>query len=204
VNLIGYAVRVTQPGRRERKKAQTRTALADAALRLFTERGYDEVTVTEVAEAADVSVTTLFKHFPGGKESLVFDQDNSQRDALVAAVRERPAGQSILEALRLHLKSLHDYSPAERALLRQFLDLVKQSPALSEYADRMWLRYEQALAEVIAEEVGADARDMKVQALARYAVDAHTLAERQADPQRAIDAIFDLLTTGWGDYGAKS
>lgn len=194
---------MTQPGRRERKKAQTRTALADAALRLFTERGYDEVTVTEVAEAADVSVTTLFKHFPGGKESLVFDQDNSQRDALVAAVRERPAGQSILEALRTHLKSLHDYSPVERELLHQFLGMVRRSPALSEYADRMWLRYEQALAEVIAEEVGADARDVKVQALARYAVDAHTLAEREDDPQRAIDTIFDLLTTGWGDYGGS-
>jgi AcrR family transcriptional regulator len=197
-------VLVTQPGRRERKKAQTRTALADAALRLFTERGYEEVTVTEVAEAADVSVTTLFKHFPGGKESLVFDQDNSQRDALVAAVRQRPAGQSILDAMRVHLRSLHDYSPVERALLHQFLDLVRRSAALSEYADRMWLRYEQALAEVIAEEVGADVRDMRVQALARYAVDAHTLAERADDPQRAIDTIFDLLTTGWGDYGAVS
>lgn len=193
---------MTQPGRRERKKAQTRTALADAAMRLFAERGYDEVTVTEVADAADVSVTTLFKHFPGGKESLVFDQDNSQQDALVAAVRERPAGQSILEALRAHLKSLHDYSPVERALLQQFLDLVRRSPALCEYADRMWLRYEQALAGAIAAEVGADVRDVKVQALARYVVDAHTVAERENDPQRAIDVIFDLLTTGWGDYGA--
>ncbi|WP_147264659.1 TetR/AcrR family transcriptional regulator, partial [Streptomyces sp. NBRC 110611] len=59
------------PGRRERKKAQTRKALADAALRLFLERGYDGVSVKDVAEAADVSVTTLFKHF-SGKEALVF------------------------------------------------------------------------------------------------------------------------------------
>ncbi|HEY4023603.1 MAG TPA: TetR family transcriptional regulator [Pseudonocardiaceae bacterium] len=192
---------MTQPGRRERKKAQTRNALADAAMRLFTERGYDEVTVIEVAEAADVSVTTLFKHFPGGKESLVFDQDSSQQEALVAAVRERDAEQSILDALRAHLKSLHDYSPVERELLQQLMGLVRRSPALRDYADRMWLRYEQALAEVIADEVGAGSRDVKVQALARYAVDAHTLAEREDDPQQAIDAIFDLLTEGWGDYG---
>ena len=51
---------------------------------------------------------------------------------------------------------------------------------------------------------GAPAADAKVQALARYAVDAHTVAEREDDPQRAIDTIFDLLTTGWGDYGAVS
>ena len=192
---------MTQPGRRERKKAQTRAALADAAIRLFAERGYDEVTVTEVADAADVSVTTLFKHFPGGKESLVFDQDDSQQEALVAAVRDRGAEQSILDALRIHLKSLHDYSPVERELLQQFRGMIRRSPTLSEYADRMWLRYEQALAEAIAIDVGVDTRDVKVQALARYAIDAHTVAEREADPQRAIDVIFDLLTSGWGDFG---
>ncbi|HJP73254.1 MAG TPA: helix-turn-helix domain-containing protein [Pseudonocardiaceae bacterium] len=192
---------MTQPGRRERKKAQTRTALADAAMRLFTERGYDEVTVTEVAEAADVSVTTLFKHFPGGKESLVFDQDTSQQEALVAAVRDRGAEQSILDALRTHLKSLHDYSPVERALLEQLNGLVRRSKSLTEYADRMWLRHEKALAEAIAIEVGVDVRDVKAQALARYAIDAHTVAEREDDPRQAIDTIFDLLTSGWGDYG---
>jgi AcrR family transcriptional regulator len=195
---------VTQPGRRERKKAQTRTALADAAMRLFSERGYDEVTVTEVAEAADVSVTTLFKHFPEGKESLVFDQDTSQREALVAAVRDRPAGQSILAALRAHLKSLHEYSPAERELLRQLLRLVSRSRELREYSDRMWLRHGEALAEAIAAEVGADPREMKVRALARYVVDAHTLAGWEDDPQQAIDDIFDLLVGGWGDYGSTA
>lgn len=194
-------MRVTQPGRRERKKAQTRTALADAAMRLFSERGYDEVTVTEVAEAADVSVTTLFKHFPAGKESLVFDQDSAQEQALIAAVRDRGAEQSILDALRVHLKSLHDFSPAEFELLQQLRGLVRRSSSLRDYADRMWLRHEKALADAIAVEVGAGATDVKVQALARYAIDAHTVAERDDDPQRAIDTIFDLLAGGWGDYG---
>ncbi|MFD6073807.1 TetR/AcrR family transcriptional regulator, partial [Amycolatopsis lurida] len=49
------------PGRRERKKAATRQALADAALKLFLERGYDQVSIRDIAEAADVSTTTLFK-----------------------------------------------------------------------------------------------------------------------------------------------
>ncbi|WP_280454554.1 TetR/AcrR family transcriptional regulator, partial [Nocardia brasiliensis] len=65
---------MTEPGRRERKKAANRQALADAALRLFLERGYDAVGVREIADAADVSVATLFKHFPGGKEALVVGQ----------------------------------------------------------------------------------------------------------------------------------
>ena len=57
-------------GRRERKKAATRKSLADAALRLFLDRGYDQVSIRDIAEAADVSTTTLFKHFPS-KEALV-------------------------------------------------------------------------------------------------------------------------------------
>lgn len=81
---------MTEPtGRRERKKAQTRQSLADAALELFLGRGYDQVGVKDVADLADVSVTTLFKHFPV-KEALVFDQEDDLEAALVAAVRDRP------------------------------------------------------------------------------------------------------------------
>src|SRR3954471_6936813 len=89
-------------GRRERKKAQTRKALADAALELFLDRGYDQVGVREVADAADVSVTTLFKYFPS-KEALVFDLDEDIEAALVAAVRDREPGRPILQALREHI-----------------------------------------------------------------------------------------------------
>lgn len=74
-------------GRRERKKAATRRALADAALRLFLEHGYNNVGIKDVAEAADVSTTTLFKHFPS-KEALVFDLDADVEAALVAADRK--------------------------------------------------------------------------------------------------------------------
>src|SRR3712207_8221990 len=89
-------------GRRERKKAATRQAIADAALRLFLERGYDRVSIRDIADAADVATTTLFKHFPG-KEALVFDKDEDREAALIAAVRRRPAGQSVVDALREHV-----------------------------------------------------------------------------------------------------
>lgn len=87
------------PGRRERKKAATRQAIADAALQLFLEHGFDRVSVRDVAERADVSTTTLFAHFPS-KESLVFDREQEVDAALAAAVRERPDGQGVVEALR--------------------------------------------------------------------------------------------------------
>ncbi len=62
-------------GRRERKKAATRKAISDAATELFLERGFDEVSIREIAERADVSPTTVFAHFPS-KEALVFDEDD--------------------------------------------------------------------------------------------------------------------------------
>jgi AcrR family transcriptional regulator len=75
---------------RDRKKAATRKALIDAAERLFEERGFDAVTVAEIADAANVSVKTMFVYFRS-REDLVF-ADNALIESLVAAVRDRPAG----------------------------------------------------------------------------------------------------------------
>ncbi|GAA2716293.1 MULTISPECIES: helix-turn-helix domain-containing protein [Streptomyces] len=198
-------------GRRERKKAQTRKALADAALELFLDRGYDQVGVKEVADAADVSVTTLFKHFPC-KEALVFDLDQDIEAALVAAVRERAPGVSVLQALREHLvtavgpHSLIPQPPGGHAAgpqLAEFARMVEETPALREYAHRMWMRHETALARAIAEETGAPEDDAACAALARFALDAPLVAHRHPDPQRAADEIFALLERGWGAAGGR-
>ncbi|MEU4117005.1 helix-turn-helix domain-containing protein [Kitasatospora sp. NPDC028055] len=185
-------------GRRERKKAQTRQALADAALELFLERGYDQVGVKDVADAADVSVTTLFKHF-AGKEALVFDQDDDLEAALVAAVRERPPGRSIPQALREHLL-LHQTRFAVHAADPRFADftrLVQETPALRDYSQRMWTRHEAALARAVAEAVGAPEDDVSCAALARFALAARSLILQHPEPRRAADEAFALLEQGW-------
>ena len=79
-------------GLRERKKKQTRHVIAETALRLFNERGFDAVTVAQVAKAADVSEATVFNYFPT-KESLFFGQMQSFEEALIQAVRERSGGE---------------------------------------------------------------------------------------------------------------
>lgn len=184
---------VTTPGRRERKKAQTRQALADAALALFLDRGYDAVGVAEVAEAADVSVTTLFKHFPS-KEALVFDQDADLEAALVAAVRERPAGVSIVAALRDHIVR---HSKRGDPGLRPFLRMVEETPALREYQQRMWTRHETAVARAIAAETGAPDTDPDCAALARFALSTPDLIARHRSPRQAAERIFAMLDAGW-------
>ncbi|MGV4925744.1 TetR/AcrR family transcriptional regulator [Streptomyces sp. BHT-5-2] len=184
-------------GRRERKKAATRKALADAALRLFVEHGYDQVGIRDIAEAADVSTTTLFKHFPG-KEALVFDEGDEIRDALLAAVRDRPAGRSIPGALRDHV--LHARLPKGEhgdPRFTQLLELVENTPALRAYSRRMWMQHEIDLAAAIAEEIGAPADDPACRALAHFALEARDLGHDGPDPEAAVNRAFDLLEHGW-------
>lgn len=88
-----------QPGRRARKKAATRQEISNRATELFAERGFDAVTVAEIAEAADVSVKTVFNHF-ATKEELFFDRVGAVREALETAVTARPPGVTVVEALR--------------------------------------------------------------------------------------------------------
>jgi AcrR family transcriptional regulator len=195
---------VTETGRRERKKAATRQALADAALELFLERGYDAVGVREIADTADVSVATLFKHFPDGKEALVFDQDADRETALVTAVRERPKGQSIPQALRQLLCDERSRQVRTDPRFADFVRLIDTTPALREYARRMWLRHENALAAVIAADTGLPEDDAGCQALAHFALEAVTLVRGRDDPESALDRIFTLLDAGWAGTAKKS
>ncbi|MFC5829807.1 TetR/AcrR family transcriptional regulator [Nonomuraea insulae] len=187
----------TTMGRRERKKAQTRRALSDAALRLFSEHGYDGVTVAQIADEADVSIATLFAHVPDGKDALIFDDGAERSVWLVAAIRDRPAGQSILRALRHCLAGRGPFADDLPADLRRKRDLIVSTPALREYSRRLWIAGEAALAEAIAAGSGRDPSDMTIRTLARYVLEIPELAGAEPDPLAAMNAIFDLLEHGW-------
>ncbi|TXS81080.1 TetR/AcrR family transcriptional regulator [Streptomyces sp. sk2.1] len=183
-------------GRRERKKAATRRAIADAALQLFLERGYDDVGIREIADAADVSTTTLFKHFPV-KEALVFDEDADQEARLLAAVRERPRDQSLPAALREHALRHRMASVDGDARFASFSRLVNDTPPLRDYLQAMWLRHTSALARVITEESGLPADDPACTALAHFALEAPRAALGHDDPRQAVVRAFELLENGW-------
>ncbi|GAA1012888.1 TetR family transcriptional regulator [Acrocarpospora pleiomorpha] len=95
-------------GLRERKKEQTRRRIAEVAMRLFAERGYDAVTVNEIAAAAEVAKVTLFKYFPT-KESLVLE--GVAEEDLARIVSSRPPGQSPLTALRAYYRASATTTP---------------------------------------------------------------------------------------------
>ena len=195
----------TQPlGRRERKKAATRKAISDAATVLFIERGFDNVSIREIAEQADVSPTTVFAHFPQ-KEALVFDEDEEQRDRLVAAVRDRSSGTSITTALRDFYAAEIATNVAEHGdeVARRFMAFLDDTPALRDYAARMWVRHEDALAAQIATEFGLPEPSNEIRAYARFVLQIQLLVSADAAPTPMLEAAFRVLDRGWESYVAE-
>ncbi|MEU0969518.1 TetR/AcrR family transcriptional regulator [Streptomyces sp. NPDC005917] len=181
--------------RRDRKKAATRQAIADAALRLFLEHGYDQVSIRDIADAADVSTATVFKHF-SGKEALVFDQEEDRESELIAVVRQRPSGQTVPDALREHV--LNTWPSIEaHPQSAEFTNLVNSTPVLRAYAERMWTRYTDSLSAAIADEFGVEHDNLACVALARFVLEIPALARGRQDRRAAVEAVFDILTHGW-------
>jgi AcrR family transcriptional regulator len=136
-------------GLRERKKARTRRAISEAAIALFLERGYDDVPVTEIAEAAEVSKRTLFAYFPT-KDDLVLHRFADHEDESARVVRDRPADESPLDALHRHLRiTLEQRDPitglCDTPEVVAFHRLVRNTPALSTALQRYHARSVEAL-----------------------------------------------------------
>jgi AcrR family transcriptional regulator len=142
---------VATEGLRERKKRERRKAISDIAMGLFAERGYDAVTVAEIARAADVSEQTVFNYFPA-KEDIVFDEDEAMRDRLVEAIRSRPDGASLVEGFRripeAMLARLDSYDGVP---LVGMAEMITSSPALQRRAREMMVANAQALTQAIGE-----------------------------------------------------
>ncbi|MER7989243.1 helix-turn-helix domain-containing protein [Streptomyces noursei] len=182
------------PGRRERKKAATRQKIADTALRLFLERGYDAVGIRDVAAEADVAVTTLFSHF-ASKEALVFEQDTDFEQRLTQAVTARAPHEPLLPPLRREIQALVRHCTADGAA--PVWRMIEASPALREYDELMRLRHAESLATAIAADPDLSLTPTACRTIARFVVDAYSLAREAADPEAAVDEIFRMIEAAW-------
>jgi AcrR family transcriptional regulator len=153
-----------RPGLRERKKARTRAAIREHALRLFREQGYDATTVEQIAEAAEVSPSTFFRYFPT-KEDVVLQDD---MDLLwLEAIRAQPPGLSPITAMRAALReAFAGISGGDMEQLRQTTDLALTVPAVRARMLEEFARTTQAIAAVMAERLGRDPGDFEMRALA--------------------------------------
>lgn len=183
-------------GRRERKNAQTRRALAAAAARLFMAKGYDQVSVKEIADAVDVSVPTLFNHVPDGKEAVMFDDGVERRESLLAAIGNRADGTSVMAALREFMSGRGPFVADPTPDFRERTELIMNTPALRAYSRKLWIRCEAPLAEAIATEIGRTSDDMTARAAARYVLETPQFVRNEPDRLAALNAVFDLLEHG--------
>ncbi|WP_409181883.1 TetR/AcrR family transcriptional regulator [Amycolatopsis sp. VS8301801F10] len=186
---------MTEPsGRRERKKAATRRKIADTALRLFLERGYDEVGIRDIAAEADVAVTTVFSHF-ASKEALVFEQDSNFEERLRAAVERRASPESLIPALREEIQALVRHCTADS--VAPVWRMIDGSPALREYEESMRLRHAESLAAAMAADPALGRTPTACRAIARFVVDAYSVAREAADPEAAVDEVFRMIEAAW-------
>ena len=188
-----------EPGRRERKKAATRSAISSTALRLFLEHGYDTVGLRQIAAEADVAVATVFTHF-SGKEALVFDEDFDIEASLLSAVAQRPSGQGILDALERWVLGTHTLATQKDPEFAAFRELVARTPTLDVYRRQMWLRHTEALAAAIqdaAREQQWRLPNVTARTVARVVLDTPTIVAHEPQPQAAVAEIFGFLGSGW-------
>jgi AcrR family transcriptional regulator len=204
-------------GLRERRKQETRQAISDIATMMFVERGFDEVTIAQVADAARVAKMTVTNYFPH-KEDLVFDRAEAVVRHLADVVAARAPGESMLAAIR------RDYA---RAVARAdvtlglsspgFARMILSSPVLVSRAREMLDQREQALGDAIAAETGTDNPQQRLAAALLASVHRVLAAEASrrslaGQSREEICAVlagasaraFDLLEPSLGSYGIRA
>ncbi len=181
------------PGLRERKKAATRKAIHDGAIRLFGEQGFAGTTIDQIAEAADVSRATVFHYFPT-KESIVFGDAPQAIAALAALLEDAP---EVVPAVREWLRGLTGWIEPDLQLQRR---LAREVPDIAAHRLRVLDGIEDVVAEALTRELGAGAelaaRLAAAALIAGFDVVEDAAVERMASEGRAlepaeIDALLD-------------
>lgn len=170
------------PDRRTRKRLATREAISDVATRLFFERGFDQVTVDDIAAAADVGRMTVFNHFPR-KEDMFFDRDEEIRAVLRKTLQQRDPAVPPTEALRLLAHRLvAEHSPyVESSKGSQgFIETIEGSETLKARVRAIRGEITDFLAQHLAACVGRDAADPAAQLAANLLLATWTVARIQA------------------------
>jgi AcrR family transcriptional regulator len=199
-------------GLRERKKQQTRELIAETARGLFAQRGFEAVTVAEIARAADVSTQTVFNYFPT-KEDLVYWRLESFEAELLATIRDRPPGESALTAFGRFVRAprgmLGNPDAQARERLAAVTRMIVESPSLLAREQQIFAGYTRDLAELlggdIAAQVAANAMIGVHRALVDFTrarvVDGARHPALAGEVRAQADTALGLLERGLADYG---
>ena len=192
--------------RRTRKRLVTRQAISNAATLLFMERGFDNVTVDEIAEAADVGRMTVFNHFPR-KEDMFFDRDEEGREKFLEALRQRDTNVAPIEAIRqlAHRAATEDpvyiiFFPGSQ----RFVETIEKSPTLIARARAIRDELAQLVAVALAESVGRDPADPDAHLAANLVlatwtvafIQAHRVYRESQDAEKAKSTFLAIIDRG--------
>lgn len=191
------------PGRRSRKKNKTRSDLMAAGAVLFATRGFDETTTVEIADLADVSQRTLFRHFPT-KESLLYGDMEDLRLELRENLSQRPKRESILVSVREALVPLaNDFEDQRKHRLLQ-AQLAARYPSVSAYSRAVvQASWEREIIAAVSERLGVDPMvDPRPEIVAGASMSAIRIATRQWTASAGSADYIDLLTAALGAIGS--
>ena len=164
---------------RERKKLRTQRALADAALRMFTERGFDAVTLEELADAAEVSKSTFFRFFPA-KEAAAIEAEAELWSAYLTALAERELSGAILGELHKTLAAaIAGLDPGWDERFVATRRLAAAEPALLRYVEHYRAGIKHQVIDCLAGKLGLDPDDVRLHVLAELAATAFSLSGRR-------------------------
>ncbi|HXO51685.1 MAG TPA: TetR family transcriptional regulator [Mycobacterium sp.] len=188
-------------GRRDRKRLETRNGLAAVALELFAERGFDAVTVNDIADRADVDPSTFYRHF-GSKEAVIFSDLGDSTGHLANAVRAQPTDLPLLETMRMGIKDMAAMQMVDIENERHRAELTESSPSVRAQG----LAIREALIEgvtlAIADRMAVDpARDSRPYLLAASCILAANWYRNRVvqtgdlprSAEEAVDRIMDLV-----------
>jgi AcrR family transcriptional regulator len=162
---------MTDPGHRERKKQRTREAIVDAALRLFEERGFDQTTIADIAEAADIAPRTFFGYFPS-KEDVVFADFPQTLETLSARLRGRADEETAIDAIRAWIGGLLEERGLTEERERCRKRVIGESQALAAHNRALMGQVEELLAEQIARDLGDRPDDVRPRMIASSVIGA--------------------------------
>lgn len=176
-------------GLRELKKARTRAAIQREALRLFRERGYEATTVEQVARAAEVAHTTVFRYFPTKEDLVISDEADP---VFYAALRAQPPDLPPIRALRAAMRDvLAAFSPADLAQGRDRTVLILSVPALRGAAFGNFVDTMRTVTAILAERSGRSPDDLRTLVGAAFGVMLDLMLRWSEDPSLDLPEALD-------------
>ncbi len=183
-----------RPGLRERKKARTRALIQEQALRLFRAQGYETTSIEQIADAAEVSPSTVFRYFPTKPDLVIYD-DLDER--MIEAFRAQPPELSVVQALRASFRSgFGGLAAEEMALQLERERLMRSEPELQSAMLGEFARTVREIADLVAERSGRPADDDAVLALSGAVIGVAIAAWFAADGDDATERFLERIDTG--------